>query len=373
MRTARGAQSRWASAVLGENGGLWRPLLPFASWCRYKHPRAETVGWSLARSEGALWLTQLLEALSKVSPATVGSITWVHYWAVDTLEAALGTADVLLAAAAVGLVRNLSEERSYCQRILCSPPDSPGDPPCEPIVTAFAFCYGMVLRGGGALDHADIGRLLPAFNSLLSPLGLLRFSDAAQLMRPTSECSTPAYVRDACGCSIRDGPCILAGEPPAGLVAEKAREAGEAGFEIRPLELPVASPEDPVCRPPPLELPLGVVALQTLELWAERCAPLVVACSCSAQRPCLCTVGLHSLEPGADALCVPACLLCLMDGRRIPAAIPALVRRGLATGAHKVIVRLLLEAGPRVTSRCLPRVLLQCRWPVDLTDRICER
>ena len=150
LRNLCRAKPTFAESVLDEGGELWRALLPFLCWCRYAHPRAETVGVAVGREDGRLWATQLLECLAEVAPLVVGSITWVYFWLLEALPKALGSSDLRLAAAAVGLLRNLSTERGNCRRLFVMPAGAP-----------------------------FIAQLLPAALSLLSPLGLLRFGEQA--------------------------------------------------------------------------------------------------------------------------------------------------------------------------------------------------
>jgi hypothetical protein len=298
------AAPAWARCVLAQNERLWAALLPLACWCHHQHLHAEWAGSNPGRAEAQLCLAQLLGALAAEGPEIVASLTWVHYWLAEVLSSALAGADVLLAAATLGLVRHMSGTDSYCRRILLSPVDRP-----------------------------LINRLLPLLSVVISPLGLLRFGGAAAVADPHH----PFEARAA------DHPEMLR----AGAVAGQGVSSLAEGGDVRPWVTMGGIrrlPPDPT-QAPQLEEPLPLVALEALEHWAEIGGPALV--DCDGGR-CYCCCGVWSLEPDVCARCLPSTLYSLLDERRIPAAVPDALRRGLGLGAHRVLVRLLQGVGPRL-------------------------
>ena len=89
--------------------------------------------------------------------------------------------------------------------------------------------------------------------------------------------------------------------------------------------------------------PVPVMILEVIERWSEVGAPYIVDCRIPG---CGCTEGLHNAT-ATNTCCTLSGLLHLLDARRIPTAVPTLLRRGLVLGAHRTLAVLLTEAGPR--------------------------
>eukprot|EP01046_Picozoa_sp_COSAG06_P003064 COSAG06_NODE_115_length_23358_cov_31.775227_3_plen_1442_part_00 len=89
--------------------------------------------------------------------------------------------------------------------------------------------------------------------------------------------------------------------------------------------------------------PVPVMILEVVERWSEVGGPYLVDCRTPG---CGCTQGLHNATV-ANPCCTLAVLLQLLDARRLPAAVPTLLRRGLTIGAHRALAVLLTDVGPR--------------------------